>query len=114
MSKLSDTQKRHAINVAKLVIWAFDNGYEITNGDAYRSPLVFGMMGVKKGYGGKNSNHKRRLANDFNLFKDGEYLQASEDHRPLGEYWESLHTDNRWGGRYDDGNHYETVLGGWR
>jgi len=43
---------------------------------------------------------------DFNLFKDGVFLQGTEDHRPLGEYWESLDPLCRWGGRFNDGNHY--------
>ena len=43
---------------------------------------------------------KRRLAVDFNLFKGGKYLTATEDHQPLGEYWESIGSawDGRWGG----------------
>jgi len=46
----------------------------------------------------------KRLAIDLNLFKDGEYLTDTEDHRFLGEFWESL--GGTWGGRWDDGNHY--------
>jgi hypothetical protein len=56
-----------------------------------------------------NSNHTRRLAVDFNLFRNGHYLSATESHRPLGEFWESLSTDEIeccWGGRFNDGNHY--------
>ena len=111
---LGTEQKAFVHDMARLIEWAYDNGYELSLGDGYRDPRVFGMLGVKKGYGHKSSNHKRRLAVDFNLFKDGEYCMASNDHRPLGEYWESLHPHNRWGGRYDDGNHYERVYGGWR
>jgi hypothetical protein len=50
--------------------------------------------------------HKNRLAVDLNLFKDGLYLDQTEDHRPIGEYWEALHPENVWGGRFQDGNHY--------
>lgn len=111
---LGSEQKAFTRDVSLLVAWAYENGYELTFGDAYRSPRVFGMMGVSKGYGNRNSNHKLRLAIDFNLFKDGEYMTASDDHAALGEYWESLHPHNRWGGRYEDGNHYERVRNGWR
>ena len=90
--------------LADLIIWAYDNGYELTEGDSYRDPRVFGEVGERKGYGNKNSNHKIRLAKDFNLFKDGEYLTRTEDHQPLGEYWESI--GGSWGGRFNDGNHY--------
>jgi hypothetical protein len=85
-------------------------GYEVSLGDAYRDPRVHGMVGVSKGYGHRNSAHKRRLAIDLNLFKDGEYLDATEDHRELGEWWEMTGMSHgiplRWGGRFNDGNHY--------
>jgi hypothetical protein len=41
---------------------------------------------------------------DLNLFKDGKYLALTEDHKPLGEWWESQ--GGAWGGRFNDGNHY--------
>ena len=111
---LGSEQRAFVADIAKLIAWAYENGYELSFGDAYRDPRLHGMMGVDKGYGHPRSNHKRRLAVDFNLFKDGEYLDASDDHADLGTYWESLHPHNRWGGRYRDGNHYERVYGGWR
>ena len=47
--------------------------------------------------------HRSRLAIDLNLFRDGKYLTSSEDHRVLGEWWESV--GGMWGGS-EDGNHY--------
>ena len=92
--------------VAKLIQFAIENGYELTFGDAYRDPRVFGGFGERRGYGAANSFHKRRLAVDFNLFKDGRWLNKTEDHKLLGEYWESI--GGSWGGRFrsPDGNHY--------
>ena len=43
---------------------------------------------------------------DFNLFKDGEWLQDSADHKFLGQYWKALDPSARWGGDFEDGNHY--------
>lgn len=97
-----------------LVTYAHDNGYEVTMGDGYRDSRVFGAVGEKKGYGRASSNHKQRLAVDLNLFKDGKYLRATEDHRMLGEYWESLHPDCVWGGGWDDGNHYSMRHNGYK
>jgi hypothetical protein len=111
---LGSKQRSFTRNVALLILWAYDNGYELTFGDAYRSPRVFGKVGEKKGYGRSKSNHKVRLAIDLNLFKDGVYLTKTEDHRPLGEYWESLDEDNEWGGHFDDGNHYSKLYQGRR
>ena len=90
--------------VADLILKAYELGYEITLGDAYRDPRLHGDVGVKKGYGHAKSCHKVRLAIDLNLFKDGEYLEGSDAHRPLGEWWESQ--GGTWGGRFNDGNHY--------
>lgn len=38
-------------------------------------------------------------------FKDGVYQPKTETYRELGEYWESLDPDCKWGGRWGDGNH---------
>jgi len=90
--------------LAKLLDYAHSQGFELTIGDAYRDPRVFGAIGERKGYGESRSAHKQRLAVDLNLFKDGKFLQATEDHRFLGVYWESM--GGAWGGRFEDGNHY--------
>ncbi len=98
----------------RLIDYAYEQGYELTLGDGYRDPRVFGKTGVKQGYGRSKSNHKRRLAIDLNLFKEGVYLTKTEDHRPLGEFWESLHPLCTWGGRFNDGNHYSLMYRGYR
>lgn len=94
---LRPLQARFAHMAALLILHAEQLGYEVTLGDAYRDP--------RTPYGSSNSNHRVRLAIDLNLFKDGIYLTETKDHEPLGEYWESI--GGSWGGRFDDGNHYE-------
>lgn len=106
METLRQKQSRFAINVARLIIKANALGFAVTLGDAYRDPRVHGAMGVRKSYSHPKSAHKIRLAIDLNLFKNGDLLETSEAHRPLGEWWESQGSDHRWGGRFDDGNHY--------
>ena len=101
---LRKKQSEFAVMVANLIYKATDLGYEVTLGDAYRDPRVHGEMGEKKAYGAPNSCHKLRLAIDLNLFKDGVFLQDTEGHRPLGEYWEKM--GGNWGGRFNDANHY--------
>ena len=96
--------------VAELIKHAYWLGYELTLGDAYRSPQQ-AAANAAAGTGIRNSLHSQRLAIDLNLFKDGVYLIDSAAHRPLGEFWESLSTDEYrccWGGRFSrpDGNHY--------
>lgn len=109
---LGGEQRRFTFMVGLLIKWAYENGYELTFGDAYRDPRVFGRTGDKKGYGRSKSNHKLRLAVDFNLFIDGKFQTTTEAHEPLGIYWESL--GGSWGGRFDDGNHYSLENNGRR
>jgi len=96
---LREKQSKFARMVADLIIYAYNHGYEVTLGDAYATE------GHKK-----NSNHYLRLAIDLNLFKDGRYLRETNEHRELGEYWESI--GGSWGGRYGDGNHYSVEYNG--
>ena len=59
-----------------------------------------------------HSLHYDGLAIDIDLTKDDVYLDKTEDHLVFGIYWESLHPDCRWGGRFRDGIHYSiTYLG---
>ena len=102
----SDLQWEFLQCVAKLIRYADKMGYKLTAGDLYRDPRLHGEFGEKKGYGSANSVHKLRMAIDLNLFIDGEYRTDTEAHRPLGNYWKSLHELARWGGEFDDGNHY--------
>jgi hypothetical protein len=109
---LGQKQRKFTLMISDLICWAYNHGYELTFGDAYRDRRLHGNIGEKKAYGHKNSNHKQRLAVDFNLFKDGEYLTSTESHKPLGEYWESV--GGTWGGRFNDGNHYSLEHNGYK
>lgn len=110
MKTLGEMQKQFSRMVPRLIDKAHEMGFEITLGDAYRDPRAFGAVGVFKSYGNASSAHKNRLAIDLNLFKGGEFLTATKDHEPLGEWWESQ--GGTWGGRFADGNHYSLEFGG--
>lgn len=105
-SKLRPLQHRFAKLVPRLIDKAHELGFEVTLGDAYRDPRLHGVMGEKKGYGHPRSAHKVKLALDLNLFLKGEYLDTTEAHQLLGEWWEKQDPAARWGGRFGDGNHY--------
>lgn len=105
---LGEKQRMFAKLVEKLLGWIHSNGYEVTFGETKRSPEMAAFY-ASKGKGIKSSLHLVSLAIDLNLFKDGKYLEKTEEHRPVGKYWESLGTDEyktMWGGRFGDGNHY--------
>lgn len=108
---LSEKQRKFTKKIGQLICWAYENGFELSFGDAFRSPEEAERLS-KLGKGIKDSLHCKRLAIDLNLFKDGKYMDKSEDYRPLGKFWESLSTDDFktcWGGRFvgkPDGNHF--------
>lgn len=106
---LGEMQEKFAEMAARLILKAIEMGYQVRLGDAYRDPRVHGQMGEKRGYGNANSCHKIKLAIDLNLFKDGKFLSTTEDHEPLGLWWESQ--GGSWGGRFHDGNHYSLAWG---
>jgi hypothetical protein len=104
---LSNKQALFCLNISKLIQWAYLNGYSLTFGDAYRTPTE-AANNATKGSGISHSLHCIRLAIDLNLFIRGQYLPTTLAHKPLGEYWKTLHPLNRWGGDFSkpDGNHY--------
>ena len=106
---LGDRQRKFTRMVALLIQYAYERGYELTFGEAWRTPEQ-AQRNAEAGTGIANSLHCDRLAVDFNLFKDGEYLTQTEDHRELGEFWESI--GGAWGGRFNDGNHYSLAYRG--
>lgn len=99
--------------VGVLIEWAYQQGYELTFGEAYRTPEQAARNALI-GVGTRNSLHVERLAIDLNLFIDGVFQHDSAAHKPLGDYWKSLHPLCRWGGDFKrpDGNHYSMTRGG--
>jgi hypothetical protein len=103
---LKPARIQHTHNIAKLIIWAFENGYELAGKDRHSAR--------EDGRHMKGSQHEKSLADDLDLYLDGVYQTSTAAHKALGEHWESLDPHCRWGGRYNDGNHYETLQRLWR
>ena len=97
---LRSLQSEFAVNIAEHILWLNNNGYQVTLGDAHRSPEECERLGHQA------SCHGIRLAMDLNLFKDGVYLTKSSDHEASGLKWESRHELARNGSAWGDGNHY--------
>lgn len=106
--KMRKKQSIFLRNVAKLITWAFENGYELTGGELTRTDeqqAIYRRKGLSKAV---RSRHQDRLAIDLNLFINGVYQTTREPYKPLADYWKSLHPDNVAG--YDwgwDANHFE-------
>ena len=102
--KTSEKQAEFTVAIAQLILHADSLGYGLTFGDCYRDPRCE--------YGHPKSTHRSRLAVDFNLFQDGEYLVGSDAeyaHNILHNFW-----DLKGGSRRLDGdlNHYSFTHNG--
>ncbi|AKG94206.1 endolysin [Polaribacter phage P12002L] len=124
--KLSEKQIIFSKNIASLIVYADMIGIDLTFGDAFRSESqillnFFGYKVVKGGLFGVKlvkhrklsktlkSLHAKRLAVDFNFFVNGELTYDKEKLLELGEFWEGLHPDNKWGGfwKFLDTPHFQ-------
>ena len=106
MSELGDKRKLFTSLIPRLIDKMIADGYQ---------PMI-GKDGLKHM---ANSLHYDGLAMDIDLTKDGAYLATTEDHKPFGDFWESLHPDTFWGGNgikedglKHDGNHYSLTYMG--
>jgi hypothetical protein len=102
-ASLVEKQSKFSVMVAMLILQAGELGYDVTLGEAWRSPEQASFqtkINAEKGIGIAASNHTIRLAIDLNLVRNGKYLTDVEDYRPLGEWWEKQCRDCRWGGRF--------------
>lgn len=109
--KLSEAQQLFAQDVARLITQIYKQGYACTLGEAWRTKEQAEIY-VKAGKGIIDSLHRKRLAIDINLFKDGVYLTDSNEYLRFGSFWETLDAKNRWGGFFKkvDGNHFERSI----
>ena len=88
---LGDKRRKFTEMIALTIQYALFLGYKISFDKEHCNHM-------------ENSLHYEGLAKDFNLYKDGKYLTKTEDHEPVGLFWEFL--GGSWGGRFQDGNHY--------
>lgn len=109
----SDQQRVFVKNIGKLIDWTYNQGYELTFGEAWRTPEQ-AAWNAAKGIGITKSLHIERLAIDLNLWKDGTYTAKALDYKPIGEYWKTLNPLNAWGGDFTtvDADHFSMSFGG--
>lgn len=115
ITELRRRQHLHVVSFAKLILRGVEMGFEMGWGQALRTQLE-ANANAAAGTGIPNSLHLDGLAVDLKLYRDGVYLDKSEDYLPLGEYWESLDPLCTWGGRFSkpDGNHFSVTFRGVR
>lgn len=99
--RLGKKQELFCRLLPRLFDYAHSLGYDLRMGRGRVSKAANEADG-----GHERSTHLYGLAMDLNLFRDGVFLTETSDHELLGVFWESLHPLCRWGGWWDDGNHY--------
>lgn len=128
---LGPLQRAFARCLASLEAKILADGFEYTLGEGYRTseqaainslpllerakvaqlleskyPVLAAAIGASISHGIRNSVHTKKLAQDLNLFKDGEFLIKPEDYRPFGDWWKKQHPLARFGGDFGDYDHF--------
>lgn len=108
---LLQTQIAFTKLLPRLINFCFERNYEAVAGELFR-PKETVQIYAAQGRGSKTSVHPEKLALDLSLFINGNLLTKTESYQEVGEYWESLGTEEVktvWGGRFQsrpDGNHF--------
>lgn len=100
--------------LAQLVLYARAQGFEVAFAEGMdrktaKDPTTDHMPG---------SLHEAGLAQDLDLYLNGNYCTLTIDHYILGQWWERYGEEHGiplvWGGRFakPDGNHYSIKWGG--
>lgn len=103
-------QAKFLRDVCKLLEFADAQGFVVTAGEAFRTAeqqAIYVKTGRSKTMA---SNHMRRCAMDFNFFRNGKLTWDKATLQPLGDFWETLDTQNAWGGNWSsfkDVPHFE-------
>lgn len=107
---LGKNQEAFSKDLTALLNYLHDNNYVVRIGEAERTKEqqeIYIKQGKSKTL---NSMHLKRCAIDLHIFKDGNWLQTKAQLQEIGDYWESLSTENKWGGNYKnfiDTPHFE-------
>nr|WP_299488568.1 hypothetical protein [uncultured Allomuricauda sp.] len=98
---LSQRQRIFTKNIAELICYAYGYGIELTFGHAWRSLEEQKRLKAEGKSQTLKSLHLDRLAVDFNFFIGNDLTYDYDKIKPLGDFWVSLHPDNRWGGDFN-------------
>lgn len=115
MSNLTIIQDELSKDIARLILWCDEQGYEVAFGEGWRPAWVAAIY-AQQGKGSALSLHIDRLAHDLIIRQDG--VEAGpEDYRRVGAAWKQLHKDNAWGGDFQgktagDMQHFSRSYGG--
>lgn len=107
---LGQQQQAFSRDVLLLFTFLHVRGFQVRIGEAYRTKEQQALH-VKAGRSQTfNSMHLKKCAIDLHIFKNSIWLQNKEELQEIGDFWESLSPQNRWGGNWEtftDCPHFE-------
>jgi hypothetical protein len=122
MKVTSKLQYKFVKDVISLLVFALDMCEEgvydrFTLGEVWRRPETQKIL-LKRGWTKTlSSRHIDKLAIDIFFWQDGKFISNVPENREkledMGNYWESRHPMNIWGGHFNsliDINHYERSI----
>ena len=104
---LREKQSAFAYQLARLIQWIYDQGWQLTLSEGF----VGDTDAADGDYDGPHKQgglHYKRLAQDLNLFVDGQWIVRG-DHpawQAIGKRWKQMDSLARWGGDFNDANHF--------
>ena len=107
---LGQNQEKFTQDLVKLLSYLIENGYTVRLGEVERTQAQQELY-IKQGKSKtSNSMHLKRCAADLHIFKNNQWLQSKQELQTIGDYWESLDENNKWGGNFKnfiDTPHFE-------
>ena len=109
---LGKEQELFSRDLILLQVYIINSGYEIRQGEGLRTEeqqaihISTGKSKVKR------SRHQDKLAKDYFLFKDGQWIQDKQTLQHIFDFWERLNPQNRAGGNWSsfyDPYHFERL-----
>lgn len=99
---LRSQQMLFVSDVIALISFIWQQGFDVTFGEVARTveqQRLYVQSGRSKTM---NSYHLKRLAIDLNIFDraTGELIYDKKRLQSIGDYWETLHPQNSWGGNW--------------
>lgn len=96
---LVELQNAFISDVAKLIVEAQARGYLVSGGELWRTPEQQQRYYEQGASLTRNGLHLQRLAIDLNFFSaTGVRVEAFSELIHLGEFWQFLNPNNKWGG----------------
>lgn len=95
---LNRKQARFTYKIAQLICWANEELHvQLIGAELFRTKEQAEIY-KEQGKGILNSVHRKKLALDMFVYKNGTISWDIEDYRPIGEKWKTMDPDARWGG----------------